>query len=162
MNLFHLSSLSLLREWRKRTTALFSLILVFKFEFDFWFIYLLVCISRVMAQSHEATPNLVLQISIFKFVLSWLLPNRTRVRAALFTAHSSNARFQNMSPFTRGDLQSSNFCSKTPWRLVGARATREGGVLQLKLISQIVSDFWFIPLFDCTICHVWCICSNLT
>ena len=59
------------------------------------------------------------------------------------------------------DLQSSNFCSKTPWRLVGARATREGGVLQLKLISQIVSDFWFIPLFDCTICHVWCICSNL-
>ena len=45
------------------------------------------------------------------------------------------------SPFTRGDLQSSNFCSKTPWRLVGARATCEGGVLQLKLISQIVSCF---------------------
>ena len=42
------------------------------------------------------------------------------------------------------DLQSSNFCSKTPRRLVGARATREGGVLLLKLISEIVTFLYSV------------------
>ena len=49
-----------------------------------------------MAQRHEATQNLVLQIDIFKFVLSWLLPNRTRVRAAAFNTRSSNSWFKNV------------------------------------------------------------------
>ena len=36
------------------------------------------------------------------------------------------------------------FCSKTPRRLVGARATREGGVLLLKLISEIVTFLYSV------------------
>ena len=77
-----------LREWRKRTTALH---LSFLFPiFNCW----VLCVCWVMAQSQEATPNLILKVCFRKFVLSWLLPNCTRDRVARLNMQSSNSRFR--------------------------------------------------------------------
>ena len=101
-----------LREWRKRATAL-------HFSFSFHpFNSLYVC--WVMAQSQEATPNLILKVSFCKFVLSWLLPNCTRERAAEFRRiqkQSTSARVEEIQiglQFCLWDLRSSNF-----WRESG-------------------------------------------
>ena len=94
---------------------------------------------------------------------SWLLPNHTRERVPPFIEIRSRSLIDQFDKYQFSrlssnilqkdflletnwvrDLQSSNFCSITPWRLVGARATREGGVLLLKLISEIVNFLYSV------------------